>query len=389
MTNYYVGTMGKPCKAKAIGNRLSKEEWRRYGAARRKELVSKDETLGGTRFEMHKKIQIERYFRVAEKAFSDFQKKCKDEDSDVEETYVMGHRLTAFVGKALPQHPSYRKSQVTQMRHRSQRNLEWVKEQMEILALKIDEEQLNSYITNDYDPAPDDFSSSSSEADDEQPSFADFSSMGDLNDQTWQDFTGSSFPEFSPNPFPYKDIPVLTETDSSHSHDANSSHEDLDFDEQPDDETDMSDYATDEEEERSKKLLVEEPKTIVTFQDDDESQQSSYLDGGPSEFFLKIASEAAHSTAFYESDSEAADSWAQDGESCARSCASSDPAISNDSARLAFREIINNAERDTQLLSQPNLRAPAQDLPPKSVLKMKQLVDNQTDRCATSNIVSF
>lgn len=47
--------------------RTSKDTWRIYGAQRRKELVAKDETQGGTRFEMSKKCQIELYFRVAEK----------------------------------------------------------------------------------------------------------------------------------------------------------------------------------------------------------------------------------------------------------------------------------------------------------------------------------
>ena len=47
--------------------RTSKDTWRKYGAQRRKELVAKDETQGGTRFEMSKKCQIELYFRVAEK----------------------------------------------------------------------------------------------------------------------------------------------------------------------------------------------------------------------------------------------------------------------------------------------------------------------------------
>lgn len=49
------------------GGGKSRDEWRRYGEARRRELVTKDEVQGGTRFEMHKKCQIERYFHIAEK----------------------------------------------------------------------------------------------------------------------------------------------------------------------------------------------------------------------------------------------------------------------------------------------------------------------------------
>lgn len=44
-----------------------KQEWRRYGAARRKELIEKDEQEGGTRFELHKKCRIEQYFSIADR----------------------------------------------------------------------------------------------------------------------------------------------------------------------------------------------------------------------------------------------------------------------------------------------------------------------------------
>jgi len=48
-------------------NLTMKQEWRRYGAARRKELIEKDEQEGGTRFELHKKCHIEQYFRIADR----------------------------------------------------------------------------------------------------------------------------------------------------------------------------------------------------------------------------------------------------------------------------------------------------------------------------------
>jgi hypothetical protein len=44
-----------------------KQEWRRYGAARRKELVAKDEKEGGTRFELHKKCRIDHYFSISDR----------------------------------------------------------------------------------------------------------------------------------------------------------------------------------------------------------------------------------------------------------------------------------------------------------------------------------
>ena len=48
-------------------NSNMKQEWRRYGAARRKELIEKDEQEGGTRFELHKKCRIEQYFSIADR----------------------------------------------------------------------------------------------------------------------------------------------------------------------------------------------------------------------------------------------------------------------------------------------------------------------------------
>jgi hypothetical protein len=48
-------------------SRIMKEEWRRYGVARRKQLVEKDEKDGGTSFDLHKKCPIQRYFQIADR----------------------------------------------------------------------------------------------------------------------------------------------------------------------------------------------------------------------------------------------------------------------------------------------------------------------------------
>ncbi|KAL7567962.1 hypothetical protein ACA910_019671 [Epithemia clementina (nom. ined.)] len=373
------------------GKRKTKEEWRRYGAARRRELIAKDEVQGGTSFEMHKKCQIERYFRIAEKAIADFQKKCRDPKSDIEETYVMGHRLKAFLGKALPQHPNYYKSQVAQLRSKSLRQLEWVKEEMEDLALKIDEEHLNTYITMDFDPLPDEFSTSSSEADNES-GFADFSScsMGGIDDTEWQAFTGWAFTGISPDA--QTQVPLATETDSSRSHEISSSYDASDSDEQQsDDDKNKLDLDEDQVEVEEE---MEEPKTYVTFQDDGDSDSDDEidLDDRPSEFFRKIANETVN----YESDSEAVDSWAQDGESYARSCASSGTALTYDPARIAFREIMNKVSKDRNQLcwqnGSSNRQMPVHSvsyLPPKSILTQnRRSEEKQVDSWATFNIAS-
>ena len=315
-------------------------------------------------------------------AITDFQKKCRDPKSNIEETYVVGHRLKAFLGKALPQHPNYRKSNVAQLRTKSQRQLEWLKEEMDALALKIDEEYLNNYITMDFDPLPDDVSTSSSEADDES-GFADFSSCSksDMEDTEWQEFTGWSFSGFQGDS--QTNVPLATETDSSRSHDVSSSHDTSDSDDLPSDEeqtvSDSEDHVVEE---------VEEPQTFVTFQDDDNDSDKSDLDDGPSEFFRRIANEAVS----YDSDSEAVDSWAQDGESHARSCASSGTALTYDPARIAFREIMNRVPRDRIQLqgsgSANRQNASARYLPPKSISTTRRSDGTPVDSWATFSIAS-
>jgi hypothetical protein len=46
---------------------LTSDEWRRYGKARRKQLVEMDELEGGVSFHINKKVRIHRYFRLAER----------------------------------------------------------------------------------------------------------------------------------------------------------------------------------------------------------------------------------------------------------------------------------------------------------------------------------
>lgn len=307
---------------------------------------------------------IPTFFSTPPQAIADFQKKCRNPKSNLEEVYVMGHRLTAFLGKALPQHPNYKKTQVTSLRNKSLRQLDWIKAEMETLALKIDEEQLNTFITMDFDPSLDDdddddeeslICTSSHVTDGHHAKFelgfaVDFSSPDDTDH--WQDFTGWNLFGFSSNNTAAPQTeqhgvipPATVETDSSRSQDVSLSH-DLSFstDDPPSEELD---HASHDEEEP-------EPDRFVTFQDDDDvsnhddddddsSDEESDLetddddDTGPSEFFRMIASEEVH----YESDSEAVDSWAPDGESHARSCASSGTTLTYDPARIAFREIMN------------------------------------------------
>jgi hypothetical protein len=51
----------------SINNTFVNEEWRRYGKARRKEIVEKDKLDGGNKFELNHKCRVQRYFKLAER----------------------------------------------------------------------------------------------------------------------------------------------------------------------------------------------------------------------------------------------------------------------------------------------------------------------------------
>jgi len=57
----------KDMKARVRMDGLASDQWRRYGEARRKELVAADEKEGNTKFHLHKKCRIQRYFQLAER----------------------------------------------------------------------------------------------------------------------------------------------------------------------------------------------------------------------------------------------------------------------------------------------------------------------------------
>jgi hypothetical protein len=75
--------------------------------------------------------------------------------STYERTYLMGHRLVAFFSDALPSHPEYMDQAMEQHRNETIRDLVWIQQRLEEIALKIDEEQLNRYITDEFVPEPD------------------------------------------------------------------------------------------------------------------------------------------------------------------------------------------------------------------------------------------
>eukprot|EP00977_Amphora_coffeiformis_P007446 scaffold1619_cov161-Amphora_coffeaeformis.AAC.6 len=321
---------------------IMKQEWRRYGAARRKELIEKDEHEGGTRFELHKKCHIEQYFSIADRVLRDFRAKCEDPGAGLEEVYIMGYRLLAFIGQALPQHPEFGKSSAAAFRAQATLDLEWIQDKMLDIALKIDEEQLNKYITMDFDPQPDDDSTISSA----EANFSNFADFSTANGEGWEDFTDWAFQ------------PSAVETDASSSMNTSgdesapgarsSGSEQFELIDDPQIIFDLEEVeSSSETEEEPEKVEVQPlPQAFVQFRDaddetDNDSQSEDYgynLNDAPtaSSFLKRIAKEDFR----YESDSEAVDSWAPDGETISR--ASSGTYTTYDPARIAFREIMNS-----------------------------------------------
>ncbi len=173
----------------------------------------------------------------------------------------MGHRLVSFLEFALPQHPEYHLSSYRSQRLKSQQFLQYIREQIEQVAMEIDEIELNAYMVLHFDPAEDGSLTSVEEVED-----------------TWQAFTGW-------------DAPSGVETDTSSRE--NSSDEEYRFElpeaqeEFPD--PDVQFYG-------------------IPLEDDDDDSNVSDVSLQPlSAFLLKIAKEDV----VYESDSEAEDSWAQ------------------------------------------------------------------------------
>jgi hypothetical protein len=73
---------------------------------------------------------------------------------NMEEVYVMGHRLIAFYQHALPNHPDYSSSSasprdIISKRERSRRDLAWIQNRLVVVSLRVDEEQLNRHVFQD------------------------------------------------------------------------------------------------------------------------------------------------------------------------------------------------------------------------------------------------
>jgi hypothetical protein len=326
----------------------SNTEWRSYGITRRRQLLEQDAADGGNRFDLNYQCRIQGYFALAEKVkpmqylsssvpasshymlflplfhsmqiiqiISKFNASFA-KGSDIESTYVMGNRLSHFLTEALPRHPAYMKKDplVAMLREKSFQSLVHIKKKMDSLALRIDEEQLNQYIMNDFDPfADEDHESTSSSDEADNTSFSLDNSLLAAYDPQWENFNGWSFY------MPDKMTKLATDK--------------VEFDRELSSLAwkDLNESAETEDTSNETFSLSEH-----SFQasDDNEPIYDSYgLD-----FLKRIASEAVR----YESDSDAADSWAQECNSEVESALYSNYSLGDtcDPARIALRELMNS-----------------------------------------------
>lgn len=218
----------------------------------------------------------------------------------------MGHRLVHFLTEALPRHPAYmrRDPVVSRLREKSFNSLARIKKQLDAISLRIDEEELNSFILHDFDPFADDDDSCSSAGSDADREWS--SSDGRRKEGLqWESFGGWSFdlPDMTePSSFA-KDVPLLSCQDVDESGD------------------------------------TEDTFSSETSHGSDD-QEPIYSHG--LEFLKQISSEAVR----YETDSEANDSWAQELEDELEDCLSNIEDMSYDPSRVALQEMMINKRRE-------------------------------------------
>ena len=268
----------------------------------------------------------------------------------------MGNRLIAFLGTALPRHPAYATS--VAQRTVTQHHLQQIQLDMQRISILIDEEQLNRYITNDFDPLIDD---------DEEDGDDLLRNSGDNFEPlaSWETFAGWSGQNDNLTP-------GFVDTDES-SQDIDSDIDFADFDI-------TKRWGTSSI--RSDKSILNQIESPVAYIYDDDSDDSDDGRTDPIAMRMKppvltqsILRKVAREAVRYESDSEAADSWAQDGNCGASDATSSSevgdaatttsstlyhnhspqaaavaPIISSDPARMAFRSIMNRHTRHLQSL---------------------------------------
>jgi hypothetical protein len=299
----------------------------------------------------------------------------------------MGHRIVSFLTDFLPQHPGLFRS--PEVRERTRVELELLQECLEDVALRIDEEECNQFVAN-FDPAAivveddddDDVTEDSTVEDEDQDSVgarsgemltppkggSGSSSVGDaakkvrvVHFEDWVAFpqTGkvdldTALSDRKAAESPTAETVGTTGTGSIENLDASyfSSSSD-EFGMETRKSPDMHSSARNRSTARSP-YYVSDSEDDRSKEGDESAAYSSSRQMYPVHVSLDFLEKIANEEVEYETDSEAADSWAQgDGESAynGHAVSSSGVAPTCDPARIAFRELMKRLPLKQSLLS--------------------------------------
>ena len=279
------------------GTVVANDDWRKYGEARRQELLENDKDA--RYFDINRRCSVHRYFQIGDRVLASF-KSLYQSRTNLEEIYLMGHRLIAFYTEALPRHKDYRSidPSISYLREKSFGDLDWIRKRLDVISLRIDEEQLNLHIQRQKESTLEAATVQQSRSDD-----------ADDHETQWESFSGWSA-DFDSNRESLSATKASIDVNVLHQACTPTRRRRLPLEpehaDDPDDILDLEseDETTDVESDCDSLSDVESDERAVNF---DFHQESDY----DSSFLRVIANEEVE----YEEDSEAVDSWAQDDES--------------------------------------------------------------------------
>jgi len=333
--------------------------WRAHGLARRRTILEDDKRNGGRNFSLSFDCSVQRYFSVAHWALEQFHQLYQSNFStgnqqQLEEIYVMGFRIIAFLTECLPQHPELSRAPFVQ--DRSETELVLLRKCLNEVALRIDEVVCNEFV-DDGDLLIDSMIAAEMEKEDTEQfeSWVNFDEFKKLKQKSTD---GKNRRKLSESPTSEtvgtSETESLESLDSSHAKSnssVNSSREKMtrripkrEKSERTVEETEEDYFGDDDRVIREDRFEMDE---LLTEMDDlsvssYSSQPFKLLKKSVSLDFLKtIACEPV----LYETDSEAADSWANGDDNTTRSrpClpSSTGETPTSDPARIAFRSLMD------------------------------------------------
>lgn len=238
--------------------------------------------------------------------------------------------MISFLTVYLPQHPEYKIPEAAEMREESRYELDQLQRCLERVALQIDEDRLNRFITDDFEPVVDDVSdseSSDSESEDESLEEGNCFQATSKQQQTesWEPFANWGLEsQRKQADSPTIDTVATTGTESVEQYEIS--------------------YEISSDEGDKERSEPERGQYSDDFYDDDEGdyhdeKSPSHLHLVKLELDAGFLERVANEDVKYETDSEAMDSWDQDSDSLVPS--ESSGGVTYDPARLVLRGILN------------------------------------------------